>query len=191
MADHEIMIPSIQLIAEEVTLRLMQPDDLPALHEIYRSNVPEFFPENTDPVDELNEEAPNYFVAESKGRVIGGGGINLGQTGEQSLLYLGMVHREFHRRGIGSLLMLARLAWTDGDPGLVWAIAPLQAAGFFQRFGFEPMQPPAGRRMAEGSVRLARWVYQSDRDQINDQLRSLPFRDLTLPEEGGEDLPEE
>ena len=185
------MIPTIRLTAENVTLRLMEPDDLPAIHEIYRSNVPEFLPEDFDPMEEVNEESPNYFVAESSGRLVGGAGINLGQTGEQSLLYLACVHPDFHRKGIGSLLLLARLAWTEGDPGVAWAVVPTRVQGFYQRFGFEPVEVPKGRQATPGFTRMGRWIYPGDRSEIQDALRSLPIRDLTGPEGISEEVEEE
>lgn len=180
------MIPAIPLTIDGVTLRLMQPEDLPALHEVLRSNVPDFLPDDPALADNLQEDAPNFFVAEVDGRVVAGGGIDLGATGEQCVLYLGSVHRDFHRRGLGSLLLLARLAWTEGSPGLVWAVVPEPAVAFFERFGFEPLAVPRGRQSAEGFVRLAKWVHPADREEIQGKLRALAIRDLTGPEAGGE-----
>lgn len=181
------MIPAIPLKIDGVTLRLMQPEDLPALHAALRSNVPDFLPDDPAIAENLHEDAPNFFVAECDGRVVAGGGIDLGATGEQCVLYQSFVHREFHRCGLGSLILAARLAWTEGNPGLVWAVVPGQAVPFFERFGFEPLAVPRGRQIGEGFARLARWVHASDREEIHAKLESLAIRNLTGPETAGDE----
>lgn len=183
------MIPSIRLTQENVILRLMEPGDLPALVEIHRRNAVEAVPDQAEALEGLNEESPNYFVVEAEGRVVGGGGIDLGVNGEQCLLYLAGIDPAVQRRGLGSLLLLARLAWMEGDPGLVWAVVPEGATAFYERFGFERVETPRGRRTAPGCHRLARWVPASEREEIQAKLRALPITDLTGPagiEEEGE-----
>jgi len=182
-------IPVPQFNATDVTLRMMEPGDIPALREIYYSNVPDFLPEERSIFEaNLNENSQNYFVIEENGKLVAGGGINLGLDGSQCVLYMGVVHREHHRKGFGTLLMLARLSWTDGDSAEVWVMTHEKVRPFYERFGFEPAEPWPGLVVHSGFGMFRLNLTAEKRAEIQTILASLPVRNLTIDVAGEADL---
>ncbi|MGF1655630.1 MAG: GNAT family N-acetyltransferase [Verrucomicrobiales bacterium] len=114
--------------------------------------------------------------------VVAGGGIYLGETGEESFLYMGMVRRDLHRHGLGTLLMLARLTWTIGDPGLVWVMTHEKTRGFYEKFGFERIELPPEDEPYPGFTWYGLWLDNSTRQKMGVLLRSCHFLDLTAAE---------
>ncbi len=79
---------------------------------IFRSNLPKYF------ADEELEQfknfldhdiQENYYVVQSEGLIIGCGGIFLDQSNGEAGLSWGMVHADYHRRGIGKFFTQYRI----------------------------------------------------------------------------------
>ncbi len=113
--------------------------DYGAVLEIFQSNTPDFFAPS-----ELDEfiaflEAPQseLVVARSaKGEVVGFGAAYCRSASEGGLAW-GMVHRRWHRKGVGRLLLEARIArlWAQ-EVTQIRVHTSQHSAGFFRQAGF-------------------------------------------------------
>ena len=105
-------LPTLSRLPTDLCVREYQPTDLDSCLDIYRSNVAEFLPESIDLLERHLSEPFSYFlVVESSTSVLACGGIDIQADSNSAGLTFGMVRREFHRIGIGSLLTLARLVF--------------------------------------------------------------------------------
>src|SRR5688572_33102879 len=97
-------------------VREYEPRDLDACVAIYRANLEEFLPDTLYLfVDHLTQPFSYFLVIESSNSVCACGGIDVNAESNEAGLTFGMVRRESHRCGIGSLLTLSRLALLDGE----------------------------------------------------------------------------
>jgi len=95
--------------------------------------------------DSLLERRAYVLVAEHDGKIVASGGLHYFMRRDVAVLSFGLVHPEFHENGIGTALVLARLALLDPDREackpyrayrvLIWSVA--KSIGFYHRFGFE------------------------------------------------------
>ena len=115
--------------------------DLSACREIYALNEPGRFPPGYLETFVETLESPDqlFLVVELNSQVAAVGGISRAPESPQwCSLVFGMVHPNLHRKGLGTTLLLARLAALERPTGVWWA--GLSSAGgsatFFQRFGF-------------------------------------------------------
>ena len=77
-----------------------------------------------------------FFVAEHDGRIIGCGGFSV--SGHAARLEWGMVHRDWHRQGLGRFLLFYRMK-AIGQAGaieMVSADVPRACADFYLKQGF-------------------------------------------------------
>lgn len=122
-------------------IRDYAPEDCAACIAMFAGNMPQFFAphELTEFSEFLDERPSDYFVVEQAGIVIGCGGFyTLGEVGG---LCWGMVHRDWHRRGIGWMLLTRRLhALRDRGVVLVRLDTTQHSHGFFAKAGFKIMQ---------------------------------------------------
>ena len=125
-----------------LSVREFERGDKDACRRIYKINEARHFPSGH--FDEFIEtlEAPGVLnlVAESDGRVVGVAGVSIDSTdGRLCHLSFGMIHPDVQRRGIGSALLLARIASLPRpDPLLMLAMAPVKnSIPYYERFGFE------------------------------------------------------
>ena len=162
-----------------VSVRLMEPADLPALHAIYQSNIPDFLPDDPEVVREcIQETSPNYFVIEVNGEVVAGGGVELAEGCNDATLYMGIVRRDLHGQGLGTLLMLLRLAWTEGNPGRVWLMTHEKTRGFYERFGFRKVPDHLRGGAYPGFSWYALQLDESGREVLKSRLRENGFGGL-------------
>lgn len=104
---------------------------------IFDSNTPTFFDttEREDFATFLDAQRDRYFVVEEATRVVACGGW--GSKAGVALLCWGMVHRDHHRRGIGTLLLARRLdeiAKAGFDETEI--VTSQHSKAFFARSGF-------------------------------------------------------
>jgi hypothetical protein len=122
-------------------LRSFESNDLAACRELYLLNEPERFPAGFLQDFEKNIDSPDctFVVACSEDRIVGVGGVKAlpMSTSSVSLLY-GIVHPSWHRRGIGSALLLGRLCiLPEPDPYYRLHLSPLHASSsYYTRYGF-------------------------------------------------------
>ena len=98
-----------------VRLRAYRAEDREACLRVLDSNVPEYFLASDRDLfagfldDKVQAEGLRYFVVEDDGgAVVACGGVRL-QGATDARMCWGMVRRDLHRRGIGRVLLAARL----------------------------------------------------------------------------------
>lgn len=123
-------------------MRPYRNNDRAACLALFDSNVPKYFAfeERKDFDSFLDEPKGYYFVMEDdKGAIVACGGYAAHKV-ETSMAVLcwGMVHRDFHRRGIGYQLLAERLERIAAEPQFshVRIDTSQHSRGFFERFGF-------------------------------------------------------
>jgi N-acetylglutamate synthase-like GNAT family acetyltransferase len=116
--------------------------DLDVCRNLYVLNEPGRFPPGYLETFTESLESPTqlFLVVELHGQVAAIGGLYRTPESPQGCsLAFGMVHPDLHRKGLGTTLLLARLAVLSRPAGVWWAF--LSSAGgsstFFKRFGFQ------------------------------------------------------
>jgi N-acetylglutamate synthase-like GNAT family acetyltransferase len=127
-----------------LTFRRFSPQDLPRCLELYALNEPGRFPKGVLPQYEssLTRGSSYHLVTEEDGQVIASGGLSYYNRQDVVVLCFGLVHPNHQSRGIGTALLLARLALLKAN-GLsyhvfIGAVEP--SFGFYCRFGFTHFQ---------------------------------------------------
>jgi len=125
-----------------VSLRALNPEDIPTCQEIYRLNEPGRFPAGFFPEFEkaITDSRCLFIVACAGNEVVALGGISIPRrvTFSAVSLSFGLVHPRWHRKGVGSALLLGRLCLLPApDPYWKLTLSPVQDAwSYFTRFGF-------------------------------------------------------
>ena len=124
------------------TVRQITTQDLDACRNLYVLNEPGRFPPGhlQTFTDSLESPAQLSVVVELHGQIAAVGGVYRTPESPQGCsLAFGMVHPDLHKRGLGTTLLLARLAVLPRPTGVWWTF--LASAGgsstFFARFGFQ------------------------------------------------------
>lgn len=117
--------------------------DRAACLAIFDGNVPAYFaPEEraafADHLDGLPAVGAPYLVLEDRGAVVGCSGLSFAAQGTHASLSWGMVDRTRHGGGLGTRLLLARLAMARATPGLTELVLETSqhTRRFYERFGF-------------------------------------------------------
>ncbi len=114
--------------------------DLTDCLEIYKLNKPGRFPEGViDQYEKCLREQSSYFlVAERNGQIIATGGIAYSQKPYWAMLSFGLVRPDQQEKGVGTALLLARLALLKKSEPVyrVLICALINSLGFYERFGF-------------------------------------------------------
>jgi len=125
-----------------IMFRALEPADLAACRDIYRSNEPGRFPPGFLPELEKAIALPDcHFIVGCLGdQIVGFGGIGIPRVATFSSISLlfGLVHPEWHRKGIGSALLLARLSMLPAPaPFRRLTLSTVQESwAYYARFGF-------------------------------------------------------
>ena len=125
-----------------VLVRPLQDEDITVCHEIYKLNEPLHFPPGYFEhfCHTLTNGKTLFMVVEEKGKVLGFAGICMHTPPAQNSVGLtfGMVYPEAQRRGIGTVLLLARLAILPmPKSGYILYMSPIaNSQPFFRQFGF-------------------------------------------------------
>lgn len=116
------------------------PDDLPAVLEIFDSNVPAYFtPEERAALEGFLDDLPGpYYVVESEGSIAACGGYAVVAGESRADLCWGMVRAEFHGLGLGRLLTEYRINVARHDPRVTHVIlnTSQHTQGFYEKLGF-------------------------------------------------------
>ncbi len=120
-------------------LRRYRTDDLDAVIDIFRSNIPKYFGPAEEPGlrDFLTNASDDYFVAEINEQIIGAGGLALNPDETVSLCW-GMIRSDLIGKGLGRELTEFRIQ----KAGESYANLPLvistsqHTQGFYEKFGF-------------------------------------------------------
>lgn len=129
-----------------VTLRPYRPADRPAVLAIFASNTPEFFAESERGDVEVFLDAAERelcLVAIDGETIVGFGGAYC-RTPQDGGLAWGMVHRAWHRQGVGRRLLDARIAdlWSRGVTRITVHTSQ-HSAGFFASARFTVVESVA------------------------------------------------
>ena len=121
-------------------LRPYTPNDLPAVIEIFRSNIPKYFGPAEEPglLDFLSDfRAGDYYVIEAHGDLVGAGGIALNDDQTVSLCW-GMIRSDFLGKGLGRKLTEFRIEQAVGKHGLLPLVISTSqhTQAFYEKFGF-------------------------------------------------------
>lgn len=117
--------------------------DQSACLSLFDGNVPRFFSatERKAYADFLDREAValSYQVIERSGQIVACGGYSVDRQRSTAGLCWGMVARELHGTGLGSLITTARLRAAQATPGVeqVRLDTSQHTQGFYRRFGFQ------------------------------------------------------
>ncbi|MCK4205156.1 GNAT family N-acetyltransferase [Brucella pituitosa] len=117
--------------------------DFSACMAIFDSNVPTFFAlqerkEFCEYLQSINTAGMPFLVFLHKGSIVACGGLTIEPDKRQASLSWGMVGKAFHRQGLGTHLVEARLTLARSIPEideLVLATSQ-HTHGFYERFGF-------------------------------------------------------
>lgn len=124
-----------------ITFRRFAPKDLPQCLKLYALCEPERFPQGVaNEYEKVLQRQHSYFlVAEDEGRIIASGGLSYLHRDDLAVFCFGLVHPDYQGRGIGTALLLARLALLK--PKLydyrVLIFALDKSIAFYRRFGFK------------------------------------------------------
>ena len=110
--------------------------------KIFDDNTPQFFDpsEREDFASFLEDPQCFYFVVvDDAKQVLGCGGYYVPENSTDAGLCWGMVTQQYHKQGIGSFLLQARLdkIRESGRVKRIVMDTSQESVGFFQRFGFE------------------------------------------------------
>ncbi|WP_034707822.1 GNAT family N-acetyltransferase [Chryseobacterium luteum] len=110
--------------------------------EIFKSNLPKYFAEEElaqfeNFLDDEIEE--NYYVIKIEGLTVGCGGIFLDKSNDAAGLSWGMVHADYHHKGIGKFFTQYRIDMLKKTyPNITFKIETSQhTAGFYEKRGFK------------------------------------------------------
>lgn len=135
-------VPSRSKPVSRCSIRLIADEDTARCEEIYLANEVDYFPEGFfDSFRHwLRAKDSLQFIAELDGNVVGVGGISLRDEfwGETAVLEYGMVHPAYARRGVGTALLLVRIAALPKTklPCKVLMSSAGETVSFYKRFGF-------------------------------------------------------
>jgi ribosomal protein S18 acetylase RimI-like enzyme len=184
----QFLIPMANIPLPACHARPVREEDFAACEEIYRLNEIPHFPENffATFAKWLRGDDRLVLVLEIDGQVRALAGIStVGDTEVVALSY-GMVHPEYQRQGLGTALLLTRIAVLP-EPVYRWILV-LSATGgshtFFERFSFRF----AGRFPSESGMLFDCYrshVYQEDwrrcRAAIANSAVALEADGITVP----------
>ncbi len=121
-------------------VRLYTPADFEDCVELYRLNEPNRFPAEDLPNFEKALHAGNAlrFVIEEGGSLLGCGAVQVQNTerGDFAVLSYGLVHPQWHGRGIGSTLLVARIAVIPKEIPVVALMTVPASRSFYESYGF-------------------------------------------------------
>src|SRR5688572_12802634 len=139
--------------------RRFRADDLAQCLELYAQNEIGRFPKGASEEykKHLTEQNSYSLVAEQNNQIIASGGISYCMQENMAVLCFGLVRPDFHHRGIGTALLLARLALLKPNRTSyhVFIFAVEKSIGFYRRFGFfyfEPWQDMNGSHHPSGHL---------------------------------------
>lgn len=133
-----------------ITIKPYLPEYKETLLTVFKSNMPLYFAEEELPLfdafldrDIHNANRPYWIVFEDD-VIVGCGGIGINEptkyTNEPHVIMCwGMVHREYHKKGYGKVLLELRIEESKKlFPGVKIALGTTQHSyGFFERYGFK------------------------------------------------------
>jgi len=182
-----LQLPAPESMPAGITVRNFQESDRAACIAIFESNAGEFVPPDLGLfLKAIDTDPCGFFVAEKKdGRVVACGGITRQPQEPVAYLWMGLVHRDQHRCGLGTLMLLTRLAHLRDQLTAVGLETTALAEPLYQRFGFRRCSEPEQRYIGGFShFTMYRHITRAECEQIRLLLRKSPVQfgfDLASP----------
>ena len=172
----------------QIPFRRFKTADAPSCIELYALNEEGRFPQ--DYIERyrqsLEAQRSYYLVGELDGRIVASGAVSYWMREDVVVLAFGLVHPEYQRRGIGTALLLARLALLNPDRHsyrvLIFAVE--KAFSFYRRFGFQCFQPwkdPHGNTHPSGQLYLTASDARRCRELLEAHQISIPADEAQVP----------
>lgn len=104
----------------KVTIREYSHADRSAVIKLLQLNTPEYFSpdEEQDLEYYLDHEIENYFVLEFNGTIAGSGGINFSENKNTGIISWDIMHPQYQKKGLGSILLKYRLQLLLSTPDI-------------------------------------------------------------------------
>lgn len=170
-------------LSSPCTFRKFEKKDFPQCLELFSLNEPGRFPKGVAEQYEKSLAGGNsyYLVTEADGRIVASGGISYYMKPDYAVLCFGLVHPRYYARGLGTALLLARLALLKPvrKPYHAFIFAVEDTFGFYRRFGFRTYNPwldTQGNRHPSGHLLLFG-------SEIRQCRRLLDFHGIILPQD--------
>lgn len=146
-----------------LTFRRLQVADIPHCLELHALNATDRFPKGGSAEYEacLMEQSAYFLVAEKDGQIVATGGLSYWMREDISVLCYGLVNPRHQGQGIGTALLLARLALLR-PPDFsqrVFIFAVEKSIAFYRRFGFgkfKDWQDKQGKLHPSGQLSITR-----------------------------------
>lgn len=183
-----------------LAFRRFEPADLHQCLELYKLNEPGRFPEGVIGQYEkaLREHTSYFLVAEKEGKIVATGGMAYVRRPYIANLCFGLVSPGCQRSGIGTALVLARLALLKKEVVYrVFISAVAKSFGFYQRFGFRHCgfwRDPRKEKHPAGLLVITNAEAIQCRELLAEHGISVPHDEDQIPlrqrdENGASDMP--
>ena len=171
-----------------MVFRRFEECDLNQCLELYLLNEKGRFPQGV--IEQyrksLAEGDSYYLVGEREGRIVAAGGLSYWMRENMVVLCFGLVEPNHQGHGIGTALLLARLAMLKPKPWnyhvIIFAVE--KSFAFYRRFGFcniTPWQDPDGAKHPSGHLVLTRSEICRSRALLEAHHISVPFDEDKVP----------
>jgi N-acetylglutamate synthase-like GNAT family acetyltransferase len=155
---------------------------------LYAQNEPGRFPPgvNKQYEESLKRSSSYFLVAENDGQIFASGGLSYYVRKNIAILCFGLVHPSQQGKGIGTALLLARLALLKPSRSdcHVFIFAVEKSIGFYRRFGFRDFQAwedPQGAQRPSGHLRITASEIRRCRALLKDQNVIVPEDEAQIP----------
>jgi predicted N-acetyltransferase YhbS len=171
-----------------MVFRRFDETDLNHCVELYSLNEKGRFPQGV--IEQyrksLAEQESYYLVSEMEGRIVASGGVSYWMRENMVVLCFGLVEPQHQGRGIGTALLLARLALLKPKPWNyhVMIFAVEKSFAFYRRFGFydfTPWQDASGAKHPSGHLLLTEREIRRCRALLEAHNISVPQDENQIP----------
>lgn len=126
----------------QLSIRPYKPEYKSECMAAFHSNVPTYFVQKE--IDDFSKwldaaEHEHYYVGDINGQIVACGGFHLDHKTNEARMTWGLVHRHYHRQGLGKQMILFRISTIKTlAPHMPIALDTTQhAAAFFEKMGFK------------------------------------------------------
>ena len=125
----------------DIHIRPYENKDKEGLLNLLSLNIPTYFHPNEleDLANYLDKEIEDYFVLAVNSNLLASGGINYDKDGHTAKISWDIVHPEYHNQGLGSRLLIHRLACIRSNPSIkkITVRTSQFADQFYGKHGFQ------------------------------------------------------
>ena len=163
-----LILPPVEKLPSDIVVRRFREDDRPSCQAIYETNAKSLPPLPELLHSSIDKNPAGFLVAERDGKVIACGGLTIDPEAHYAAFWMGLVDQACHGQGIGTLMLLSRLALT-GCVETVGLETTARTASFYEKFGFRQCSQPEDRY--PGGHRHF-WMFRHVSEQTRDRIRA-------------------